>query len=77
LYLEGNQLTTLPPEIGKLTKLTELQIEKNPLTDTDLEHLKPLKSLRLLDVRDTKVTIAGVEAFRKALPNCEIKAPRQ
>jgi hypothetical protein len=39
--------------------------------------LKPLKSLRLLDVRDTKVTIAGVEAFRKALPNCEIKAPRQ
>ena len=77
LYLEGNQLTTLPPEIGKLTKLTELQIGKNPLTDTDLEHLKPLKSLKRLNVRDTKVTIAGVEAFRKALPNCEIKVPRQ
>ncbi len=77
LYLEGNQLTALPPEIGKLTKLTELQIEKTPLTDTDLEHLKSLKSLKRLNVRDTKVTIAGVEAFRKELPNCEIKVPRQ
>ena len=77
LSLHGVQFTTLPSEIGKLTKLTELQIEKNPLTDTDLEHLKPLKSLKRLDVRDTKVTIAGVEAFRKALPNCEVKVPRQ
>jgi Leucine-rich repeat (LRR) protein len=77
LYLEGNQLTTLPPEIGKLTKLTELQIEKNPVADTDLEHLKSLKSLRRLNVRDTKVTLAGVEAFRKALPNCEVKVPSQ
>jgi Leucine-rich repeat (LRR) protein len=77
LYLEGNQLTTLPPEIGKLTKLTELQIGKNPLTDTDLERLKSLESLKQLNVRDTKVSIAGVEAFRKALPNCEIKVPRQ
>jgi Leucine-rich repeat (LRR) protein len=77
LYLEGNQLTTLPPEIGKLTKLTELQIEKNPLADTDLEHLKSLKSLRRINVRDTKITKAGVEAFRKALPNCEIKVPSQ
>ena len=63
----------LPPEIGKLTKLTELHIEKNPLTDTDLEHLKSLESLGKLKVRDTKFTIAGVEAFRKALPNCELK----
>jgi Leucine-rich repeat (LRR) protein len=77
LYLEGNQLTTLPPEIGKLTKLTELQIGKNPLTDTDLEYLKSLKSLKRLDVRYTKVTKAGVEAFRQALPNCEVKVPRQ
>ena len=77
MYLEGNQLTTLPPEIGKLTKLTELQIERNPLTDTDLEYLKSLKSLKRLNVRDTKVTKAGVEAFGKALPNCEVKVPRQ
>ena len=77
LYLEGNQLTTLPPEIGKLTKLTELQIDKNPVADTGLEHLKSLKSLRRLNLRDTKVTLAGVEAFRKALPNCEVKVPSQ
>ncbi len=77
LYLEGNQLTTLPPEIGKLTKLTELQIEKNSVTDTDLEHLKSLTSLRRLNVRETEVTKVGVEAIRKALPNCEIKVPRQ
>ena len=77
LTLHDNQLTTLPPEIGKLTKLTELQIEKNSVTDTDLEHLKPLTSLRRLNVRETEVTKVGVEAIRKALPNCEIKAPRQ
>ena len=77
LTLHDNQFTTLPPEIGKLTKLTELQIGKNPLTDTDLEYLKSLKSLKRLDVRYTKVTKAGVEAFRKALPNCEVKVPRQ
>ena len=77
LYLEGNQLTTLPPEIGKLTKLTELHIEKTSVTDTDLEHLKSLTSLRRLNVRETEVTKVGVEAIRRALPNCEIKVPRQ
>ena len=77
LTLHDNQLTTLPPEIGKLTKLTELQIENNSVTDTDLEHLKSLTSLRRLNVRETEVTKVGVEAIRKALPNCEIKVLRQ
>ena len=77
LTLHDNQLTTLPPEIGKLTKLTELQIENNSVTDTDLEHLKSLTSLRRLNVRETEVTKIGVEAIRKALPNCEIKVLRQ
>ncbi|MDA7908840.1 leucine-rich repeat domain-containing protein, partial [Akkermansiaceae bacterium] len=76
LYLEGNQLTTLPPEIKKLTKLTELQIERNPLTDEGLEHLKSLKSLKRLNLCETKITKTGVGSFKKALPNCEIEVLR-
>ena len=35
LDLSGNQLTSLPPEIGTLTSLAALHLEGNPLTDMD------------------------------------------
>ncbi|MCP4135766.1 MAG: hypothetical protein GY754_32660 [bacterium] len=31
LDLSNNQLSSLPPEIGKLTSLTQLDLRKNPL----------------------------------------------
>ncbi|MCH7871131.1 MAG: hypothetical protein IID33_05470 [Planctomycetes bacterium] len=62
----------MPPMIGKLANLTELTLNANPITDADLEHLKTLKRLKLLDVRGTKVTRQGVEAIKRALPKCRI-----
>ncbi|MDP6550554.1 MAG: leucine-rich repeat domain-containing protein [Dehalococcoidia bacterium] len=32
LFLTGNQLTALPPEIGNLTGLTDLDLDGNQLT---------------------------------------------
>ena len=72
LDLSFNKLTMLAPEIGKLTKLSWLTLVDNPITDADLEHLKSLKRLEKLDIRETKVTKVGVAALKQALPNCKV-----
>jgi len=48
LYLDGNQLTEVPKELEKLTKLTSLYLDGNQLTDvTGLEKLTKLEELHL------------------------------
>ncbi len=42
------------------------------VTDTGLKELAGLKQLAALDLRDTKVTDAGVADLRKTLPKCHI-----
>jgi hypothetical protein len=42
------------------------------INDDGLEYLKGLKNLRVLLIRWTKVTDAGVEKLQQALPNCRI-----
>ena len=37
------------------------------------DHLNRLTQLRVLSLRDTKVTDAGVEKLKQALPNCNIR----
>ena len=44
-----------------------------PVTDAGLVHLQGMTNLTILDLRDTKVTDAGVAELKQALPNCEIK----
>jgi pyridoxine 5'-phosphate synthase PdxJ len=39
------------------------------LTDADLKELARMKSLRELELGDTKITEAGVAELQKALPN--------
>ena len=72
LSLRNNQLTSLPPEIGKLTNLSRLYLSGNPITDADLEYLKSLDPSLFVDLRDTKVTQAGVADLQRALPNGSI-----
>lgn len=49
-----------------------LNLYGNPLTDLGLAELQRMKSLKTLIVLETQVTQAGVEAFRKAVPNCKV-----
>jgi hypothetical protein len=39
--------------------------------------LKSLKSLKRLNLCETRITKTGVGSFKKALPNCEIEVLRK
>lgn len=72
LSLDYNQLVALPPEIANLSRLEELYVGNNPISDSDLEYLKPLENLKTLDIRKTQVTKEAVANLKYALPNCVI-----
>ena len=55
-----------------LPELQTLDISGMPADDSDLEYITPLKELRLLCLRGTHVTDAGVAKLQQALPNCKI-----
>jgi len=52
--------------------LSGVSLANSDLTDAGVERFQASPSLEYLDARGTKVTRAGVEALRTALPNCEI-----
>jgi hypothetical protein len=56
-------------------ELAYLSINSVSVTDAGLAHLAELprlRRLRRLDIRGTRVTMAGVERLRQALPECRI-----
>lgn len=56
----------------KIGQLRRLWLNRSDVTDAAVEDLKDITSLEMLDLRDTKVSEAGVEILQKALPECEI-----
>lgn len=52
--------------------LNRLGLSTSGITDAGLEILKEMKTLRTLAVDRTKVTPAGVAAFRKARPDVKV-----
>jgi hypothetical protein len=50
-----------------------LDLYRARLTDVGLKELAKIKSLRSLNIRETKVTDAGAEEFLRALPNCDLE----
>ncbi|MFI4849482.1 MAG: protein kinase [Gimesia chilikensis] len=60
--------------LANLKKLKSLLLFLTPITDAGLKHLHGLKKLEMLDLRDTKVTSAGITALKQALPNCKIES---
>ena len=77
--------TTEPPEgywgrlvTGRLIPLHDegrlklIDLSTTTFADRDLRHLEGLTRLEMIDLRETKVTEAGVESLRQSLPGCKI-----
>ena len=60
MYLGGNQLTSVPAEIGQLTSLTELDLHDNQLTSLPAE-IGQLTSLTELDLNGNQLTSLPAE----------------
>jgi serine/threonine protein kinase/Leucine-rich repeat (LRR) protein len=52
--------------------LKRLSLRTTGLTDAAVKHLKSLNDLEEMDLTSTKITAEGIEAIRKALPNCKV-----
>jgi hypothetical protein len=55
-----------------MTDLQALDLNGTRITDAAIDGLKKFTGLRWVDLRDTKVTRAGAEELRKALPKAEV-----
>ena len=67
MYLDGNQLTSVPAEIGQLTSLRELDLGSNQLTSVPAE-IGQLTSLRELCLDGNQLTSlpAAIRELRAA-----------
>jgi hypothetical protein len=52
--------------------LQALDLSFTKVNDASLAHFQELKNLKELVVRDTQVTSAGIQAWRKAMPKVNI-----
>jgi hypothetical protein len=55
-----------------LRDLEKLNLGRTEVTDEGLRHLIPLTGLRMLSLKETHVTTAGVNRLQRTLPDCEI-----
>jgi hypothetical protein len=58
--------------LAELRGLKRLSLAGMPVTDNELEYLKPLAELQKLDLMYTDVSDAGVAELRQVLPECQI-----
>lgn len=72
LFVSYTQVTRLPEDMGKLTKLTHFYLRNCAIGDSEIDRLSKLKSLKLLDLRETNFTAAGVATLKASLPKCTI-----
>ena len=71
LDLSGTAVTDAGlAKLKPLTQLRRLILANTKITDATLKSLSDFKVLRRLDVSGAQVTLNGVEAFRKARPEC-------
>jgi len=68
--------TTCVKEFAKLN-LSRLAMQRSMIVDSDLNFLIPMKTLQILDVKETMITKKAVQVFhearkRKGLPFCQV-----
>ncbi|MGH7138792.1 MAG: DUF4240 domain-containing protein [Pirellulales bacterium] len=56
-----------------LPALEKVFLAKSQVTDRGLRHIRGLKKLKYLDLRDTKISGEALAKLLQALPNCEIR----
>jgi TPR repeat protein/predicted Ser/Thr protein kinase len=69
LALEDDDVRAIAPHIKGVRWLN---LERTDVTDAGLKALEALANLESLNVRDTKVTAAGIERLTKALPKVKV-----
>ena len=75
ISLESGRWNTLCTRFNALDKENRYKLlifSGTPVTDAHLEGLKNLQHFEVIDLRNTKVTDAGVESLRRALPKCKV-----
>lgn len=60
------------PTTWSLRRCTGLDLSGTEISDDSIPFLRTLNVLERLDVRDTRITDAGCQELRHALPTCEI-----
>jgi hypothetical protein len=60
-------------ELSAIKSLVRLRLYRTKVTDAGLAHLRGLPKLKTVDLRETQVTEAGVEALRQARPGLWIR----
>jgi Leucine-rich repeat (LRR) protein len=66
-------------QLRGMTKLKHLELHRTPITDAGLMHLKELPNLTslVINIKETRiVTPEGLDALRKAMPNCAINGKK-
>ena len=61
------------PDLSKLTALIYLRLRGTAIDE--IPGIENLDALTKLDIRDTRIPPAYVEALRERLPNCDIYYP--
>ena len=59
-------------QLARSKRIVTLGLESTNITDSCIDDLTKLKSLRTLDVRNTKITTTGMEKIAKQLPKCRL-----
>jgi len=71
LFLNNNQLQSIPKEIGELKNLKWFDLRNNQLQSIPKE-IEELKSLKSLYLQNNQLSKQHQEEIRAWLPNCEI-----
>jgi hypothetical protein len=69
---EGKDLKAINELPRNNFAITAVSLRGTPITDTLLTNLKAIKGLTSLDLRETKVTLKGIQELHNGIPSCKI-----